>query len=166
LEDIVERPNRLAHGIWKNYTNERLRAGNGLAMPEYFRFKSKDSLKTVCGAVLCPQAQRLLNLPVYNWRTMKTQKCIPYVWDYDLDESQFRDILEGRRVMGRLDSDWAARRLLDYTPYEKIFRLLGFRRLVENWPRWRPGVRSKSRIRGFGFLVAWLPAKHPEVLDG
>lgn len=25
LEDIVERPNRLAHGIWKNYTNEHLR---------------------------------------------------------------------------------------------------------------------------------------------
>jgi hypothetical protein len=97
---------------------------------------------------------------------MKTQKRLPYVWDYDLDETQFRDILEGRRVMGRLDSDWAARRILEYAPYEEIIRLLGFRRLVENWPRWRSGVRSKSRVRGFDFLVAWLPAKHPEVLNG
>jgi hypothetical protein len=90
----------------------------------------------------------------------------PYVWDYDLDETQFREILEGRRAMGRLDRDWAACRLLDYAPYEEIIRLIGFKQLVENWHRWRPGVRSKSRVRGFDFLVSWLPIKHPEVLDG
>jgi len=28
---------------------------------------------------------------------------LPYVWDYDLDEAQFLDILEGRRAFGRLD---------------------------------------------------------------
>jgi len=97
---------------------------------------------------------------------MEITQRLPYVWDYDLDEIQFREILEGRRAMGRLNRDWAARRLLDYAPYEEIIRLIGFKQLVENWNRWRPGVRSKSRVRGFDFLVNWLPSKHPEVLNG
>jgi hypothetical protein len=87
---------------------------------------------------------------------------LSYVWDYDLNEEQFREILNGDRVMGRLDQDWAARRLLEYAPYEEIVRLLGFTRLVQNWHRWRPHIRSESRRRGFDFLVDWLPEKHPE----
>jgi len=97
---------------------------------------------------------------------METTQRLPYVWDYDLDEAQFRDILEGRRAVGRLDQDWAARRLLEYASYEEIIHVLGFKRLVENWPRWRARIRSKSRVRGFDFLVHWLPEKHPELLDG
>jgi len=95
---------------------------------------------------------------------MKASKRLPYVWDYDLDEAQFHDILEGRRTLGRLDQDWAARRLLEYASYEEIIRLIGFSRLVDNWPRWRDSIRSKSRKRGFDFLVKWLPEKHPELL--
>ncbi len=90
----------------------------------------------------------------------------PYVWDYEIDQDQFLDILAGRRALGRLDQDWAARRLLEYAPYEEIVRLIGFKRLVENWPRWRRRIRSKSRVRGLDFLVRWLPEKHPELLHG
>ena len=79
-----------------------------------------------------------------------------------MDEQQFRAILDGQQVMGRLNQDWAARRLLEYAPYEEIIRLLGFPRLIQNWPRWRARIRSKSRKRGFDFLVKWLPEKHPE----
>lgn len=87
-----------------------------------------------------------------------------YVWDYDINEQQFREILDGRSVFGRLNQDWAARRLLEYAPYEEIVRLLGFRRLLQNWPRWRPYIRSESRRRGLDFLAKWLPEKHPECL--
>ena len=90
----------------------------------------------------------------------------PYVWDYDIDQQTFRDILEGRRVVGRLNQDWAARRLIEYASYEDIIRLIGFKRLVENWSRWRSGIRSASRLRGLDFLVKWLPEKHPELLHG
>lgn len=90
---------------------------------------------------------------------------LPYVWDYELSEAQFRDILAGRLTLGRLDRDWAAVRLLDYAPYRDIVRLLGYRALVEGWPRWRSRVRSQSRRRGFDFLVSWLPAHHPELLE-
>ena len=95
-----------------------------------------------------------------------TDQRLPYVWDYNLDQAQFCEILAGRQTLGRLDQDWAARRLLEYAPYEEIIRLIGYKKLVENWPRWRGKIRSKSRVRGFDFLVKWIPEKHPELLHG
>lgn len=97
---------------------------------------------------------------------MQATPRLPYVWDYEIDSATFRDILEGRRVVGRLNQDWAARRLIEYAPYEEIVRLIGFKRLVENWPRWRGKIRSVSRKRGLDFLVKWIPEKHPELLRG
>lgn len=97
---------------------------------------------------------------------MQTTQRLPYVWDYDLDPTQFREILEGRLTKGRLNQDWAVRRVLEYAPYEDIIRLLGYKKLVKNWPRWRSQIRSKSRVRGFDFLVKWIPEKHPELLRG
>ncbi len=101
----------------------------------------------------------------YN-QTMQATQRLPYVWDYDLDQTQFLAILEGRESKGRLNQDWAACRLLEYAPYEEIIRLIGFRRLVENWSRWRGHIRSQSRVRGFDFVVKWIPEKHPELLHG
>jgi hypothetical protein len=89
----------------------------------------------------------------------------PYVWDYDIDEAEFREMLDGVLKIGRLDRDWAVVRLLENAPYEEIVRLLGFRSLVDGWPRWRSRVRSESRRRGFDFLVEWLPKRHPEFLE-
>jgi len=88
---------------------------------------------------------------------------LPYVWDYDIDAEQFREILAGKRTLGRLNQDWAARRLLEYASYEEIVEMIGFCRLIENWQRWRPYIRSQSRKRGFDFLVSWLPQAHPEL---
>ena len=101
----------------------------------------------------------------YN-QSMQTHRRLPYVWDYDLDQQQFQEILDGRLKKGRLNQDWAAHRLLEYAPYDEIIRLLGYRRLVENWSRWRGRIRSMGRVRGFDFLVKWLPEKHPELLRG
>ena len=89
---------------------------------------------------------------------------LPYVWDYDIGDEDFQGILEGRHTVGPLDQDWAAVRLLDYAPYSEIVRRLGFRRLVDGWPRWRPRVRSESRKRGLDFLVSWLPTHRADLL--
>ncbi len=90
---------------------------------------------------------------------------LPWVWDYDLDETQFRRMLAGELRLGRLDQNWAAVRLLEYAPYSEIVRLLGFRGLVIGWQRWRTNLRSQSRVRGLDFLVDWLPSHHPELLE-
>ena len=88
----------------------------------------------------------------------------PYVWDYDLDEDQFRDLLLGKVTIGPLDRRWAAVRLIEYGTYEELVREIGFRGIVENWAEWRPYVRSESRKRGLDFLVDWIPRRHPELL--
>lgn len=90
---------------------------------------------------------------------------LPYVWDYDIDEATFDELLVGRQILGRLGRDWAAVRLLEYAPYGEIVRKLGFPALVEGWPRWRPRIRSEGRRRGFDFLVRWLQERHPELLQ-
>lgn len=90
----------------------------------------------------------------------------PYwLWDNDLNESEFVAILSGQSAKGRLDKTWAAVRLLDYAPYLDILRLLGPMALAENWPQWRLRVRSESRRRGLDFLASYL-AEHPEKLHG
>ena len=89
---------------------------------------------------------------------------LPFVWDYDLDEDQFRRLLSGTLTIGRLDRTWAAIRLLEYAPYREIVRLMGFRELVRGWPEWRGHIRSESRKRVLDFLAAWLPEHHPELV--
>jgi len=86
------------------------------------------------------------------------------VWDYDVDEAQYRAILAGRTALGRLDRDWAAVRLLDYGSYADIVRLLGFHDLAAGWARWRDLVRSESRRRGLDFLVWWLTTRRPDLV--
>jgi hypothetical protein len=88
----------------------------------------------------------------------------PWVWDYDIDERQFRALLAGELTIGRLDRRWAAVRLLEYGSYRDIVHLLGFRSLVRGWPEWRDHVRSRTRRRGLDFLVGWLPEHHPELV--
>ena len=46
----------------------------------------------------------------------------PFVWDYDLDDDQFRRLLSGTLTIGRLDRTWAAVRLLEFAPYREIVR--------------------------------------------
>ena len=89
---------------------------------------------------------------------------LPYVWDYNIDEDQFNEMLAGRLTMGRLDRRWAAVRLIEYAPYREIIRQLGYRGIIEGWPEWRKHVRSTSVRRGLDFLVAWLPLNHPELI--
>jgi len=90
----------------------------------------------------------------------------PYLWDYNLTPQEFQDILAGKYTRGTFNQDWAACRLIEYASYEEIIQQIGFLQLVENWARWRKNIRSESRLRGFDFLVEWLPEKHPERLNG
>ena len=91
---------------------------------------------------------------------------LPYLWDYDIDEAQFRALLAGELTLGRLDRDWAAVRLLEYASYAEVVQLLGFGPFVEGWPAWRQRIRAQTRQRAFDFLANWLLHKHPDLLQG
>ncbi|MHB8483678.1 MAG: hypothetical protein ACYDBV_13270 [Nitrospiria bacterium] len=86
----------------------------------------------------------------------------PYLWDYNIDEEKFKEILGGKTAFGRLDWKWAMIRLMEYASYPEIIRQLGFKKIVERWPHLRHQIRSQSRKRGFDFLVDWLVKFHPE----
>jgi hypothetical protein len=87
-----------------------------------------------------------------------------YVWDYNLTQDEFDDILSGRFERGHLNRDWAAVRVIEWAPYEEMVRLIGFPALVREWPHWRSRVRSGEQRRAIDFLVEWLPRHHPELL--
>lgn len=89
---------------------------------------------------------------------------LTFVWDYDIDEAQFRAMLAGGASIGRLDRDWAAIRLLDYGSYEQIREFLSVRALVRDWPLWRDRVRSVTRRRGLDFLVEWVTRHRPDLV--
>jgi hypothetical protein len=89
---------------------------------------------------------------------------LAYVWDYDIDENLFLEILAGHAQVGRLDRRWAAVRLLEYAPYREIIRLVGYGDLIRNWPEWRRYIRFVSRRRGLDFIADWIPLHHPELI--
>jgi hypothetical protein len=89
---------------------------------------------------------------------------LDFVWDYDVSEQEFRALLAGGPPIGRLDGDWAAVRLLEYAPYDRIRTFLGIGDLVRGWPRWRQRIRSVSRRRGLDFLVRWVATERPDLL--
>lgn len=90
---------------------------------------------------------------------------LPWVWDYDLDEEQYSQMLSGELTVGTLDRNWAVVRLLEYAPYQEILRRLGFGPLVQGWSTWRPRLRSPSRIRGFDFLVEYLRTHRLDLVE-
>lgn len=89
---------------------------------------------------------------------------LSFVWDYDLSEEDFRDLLAGLATVGRLDRDWAAVRLLEHASYSDVRRFLSLGELVRGWPAWRDRIRSQSRRRAFDFLAEWLPRERPDLL--
>ena len=89
---------------------------------------------------------------------------LAFVWDYDINEDQFRDLLAGRQSLGSLDRDWAAVRLLEYASYPQVLGFLNPKELVRGWPAWRRRMRSMTRRRGFDFLVEWLARERADLL--
>ncbi len=87
-----------------------------------------------------------------------------YVWDYDITQEQFDAMLEGCYENGPLNRDWAAVRLIEWAPYAEMIRRIGYKALVENWPRWRSRLRSEQQKRSLDFVMKWLPQHHPELL--
>ena len=92
-------------------------------------------------------------------------KNIYWIWDYDIDERTFIDILNHKMHIGNLDYLWATQRLLEYAHYQDIIKLLGFSEFVKRWPQVRNRIRSNSRRRGYDFLLKWLTEMHPEKLN-
>lgn len=47
---------------------------------------------------------------------------------------------------------------------KQIVSILGFKGIIKWWPKIRSHIKSKSKRRGFDFLIEWLPKNHPELI--
>lgn len=83
-----------------------------------------------------------------------------FLWDYNITDAQFKEILSGKLTIGRLDQDWAASRLLEYGSYDEIKSELGLSQLIKGWPKWRTAIKSTRRQRAFDWFVTWVPEHH------
>ncbi len=96
----------------------------------------------------------------YN-QTMQSTRRTPYLWDYELDREQFLEILNGQRTQGRLNQDWAARRLLDTPPTKRSSACSVIR---ESWRTGPAGAgESAQRAANVGsiFLCSGSPKNTP-----
>lgn len=98
---------------------------------------------------------------------MKHSPDFTYRCDYAIDRDTFLDILNGYRILARLDEQWATRRLLEYAPYGEMLRHLSSAEFARRWPGIRHRIRSESRRRGNDFLLKW-PKDHQSqgLIDG
>ena len=84
-----------------------------------------------------------------------------FCWDVPLSLNIFKDLLNGR-THGAFTPEWAALRLMEYGSYKDIKELLGFKGIIKFWPLIKEKIKSKSRYRGFDFIIKYVPNKHPE----
>lgn len=75
---------------------------------------------------------------------MKSDWYKQVVWDYNMPQSDFEDILQGKNTLGTLDQSWAIARVLENLHYYDALSLVPFASLSKNWDN----VKSKIFIKG------------------
>ena len=79
-----------------------------------------------------------------------------WLWDVDMGNAEYEEILAGRGARPGMDERWALVRLVEYAPYREIKRLLPRERFLRLWPAVSSLVRSPSRREGMDFVAHWL----------
>ncbi len=75
---------------------------------------------------------------------MKSNLYKQVVWDYNITQSQFEDILQGKNTLGQLDQPWAIARVLENLHYYDALDIVPFASIQKNWDN----VKSKIFIKG------------------
>lgn len=75
------------------------------------------------------------------------------VWDYNMSQSQFEDILQGKNTMGSLDQSWAIARVLENLHYYDALSLVPFASLTKNWDNVKSKIFVKGIRDGYEFVL-------------
>jgi hypothetical protein len=75
------------------------------------------------------------------------------VWDYDLSQDQFEDILHGRNTLGKFDQPWAIARVLENLHYYDAISLVPFASLAKNWDNVKNKIFIKGIKDGYEFVL-------------
>lgn len=83
--------------------------------------------------------------------TIKNYKKI--VWDYNLGQSEFEEILEGKKVNGAFDQVWAIKRVLENLNFYEAKSIVTKKMFIDNWNEVKPKMFNRSIIKGYDFLL-------------
>jgi len=75
------------------------------------------------------------------------------VWDYNLTQAQFEDILLGKNQLGQLDQSWAIARILENLHYYDALSLVPFATLSKNWDNVKRKLFVKGIRDGYEFVL-------------
>ena len=84
------------------------------------------------------------------------------VWDYNLTQDEFELILNGKKVLGNMDQNWAIVRVLENLNYYDAMNLVSLSTLRNNWKEVQPKLFNSSIKNGYEFLLQRYPVSITE----
>lgn len=84
---------------------------------------------------------------------MKSDLFKQLVWDYNLTQNEFEEILAGKKVLGNMNQSWAITRVLENLNYYDAMRLVSLNTLRTNWKQVQPKLFNSSIKNGYEFLL-------------
>lgn len=94
-------------------------------------------------------------------KTPASTERYPWLWDVDMDNATFEDVLHGKTDKAGRDRDWAMLRLIEYAPYREVRRLLPLSAFLTRWPVLAGKVRSASRREGMDYFADRIKRRTP-----
>ena len=79
------------------------------------------------------------------------------VWDYNLAQDEFEEILSGKKKNGNLDQDWAISRILSNLNYYDAMHLIPYSVLKKRWSHIKGKLFNKTIQDGYEFLLHRYP---------
>ncbi|MCX8092834.1 MAG: hypothetical protein N3E50_01545 [Candidatus Goldbacteria bacterium] len=84
----------------------------------------------------------------------KMRKIIRHlIWDYNISEDEFLEILYGKKQIGWFDNVWALKRAIEGLNYYDLINLVGFEILSHNWKNIRDKIRSENIKKGIDYVL-------------
>ena len=75
------------------------------------------------------------------------------VWDYNLNPSQFKNILTGKKEEGWFTQEWAIARVLERLNYYDALKLIDLKFLKQNWLKVKPKIFNKTKKEGYEYIL-------------
>lgn len=75
------------------------------------------------------------------------------IWDYNISEVEFFEILNDKKQIECFDSKWALKRAIEGLNYYDLMKLVGIKMLVNNWDALRNKIKSASIKKGIDYVI-------------
>jgi len=75
------------------------------------------------------------------------------IWEYDISENDYLDMLFGKTRKGWFDQKWALRRAIESLNYYDLLKLVSIDTIRKYWPELRTKLRNKDVVQGLDYVI-------------